>query len=46
VMLAGAAIKRLLKPSDIANFVSYLCGEQAGGITGTLLSIDCGWTAR
>jgi 3-hydroxybutyrate dehydrogenase len=46
VMLAPAAIKRLLDPSEVAAYVSFLCSDKAGGITGSLQVIDCGWTAR
>ncbi|MGH8736052.1 MAG: 3-hydroxybutyrate dehydrogenase [Burkholderiales bacterium] len=46
IMLAPAAIKRLIEPSEVADFVAYLCGESAGTITGAALSMDLGWTAR
>jgi 3-hydroxybutyrate dehydrogenase len=46
VMLAPGAIKRLLDPSEVAAYVSFLCSDKAGGITGSLQVIDCGWTAR
>ena len=38
--------KKLISPRDVAALVSFLSGENAGQITGALLSIDGGWTAR
>lgn len=46
VFLAGVAIKRMLEPADVAGLVSYLVSEEAWGVTGTVHSIDLGWTAR
>jgi 3-hydroxybutyrate dehydrogenase len=46
IMLAPAAIKRLIEPSEVAALIVYLCSDAAQVITGTALSIDCGWTAR
>ena len=46
VMLAPAAIKRLLEPSEIAAYVAFLCSDEASGITGSAQLIDAGWTAR
>jgi 3-hydroxybutyrate dehydrogenase len=46
IMLAPAAIKRLLEPEEVAALAVFLCSEQAAGITGSAHSIDCGWTAR
>jgi 3-hydroxybutyrate dehydrogenase len=46
VMLAPAAIKRLIEPSEVAAFVAYLCSDAAGAITGAALPMDLGWTAR
>ncbi|MFE8602313.1 3-hydroxybutyrate dehydrogenase [Archangium violaceum] len=46
VMLAPAAVKRLLEPGEVAAYVSFLCSEAAGGITGAAQVMDCGWTAR
>jgi 3-hydroxybutyrate dehydrogenase len=46
IMLAPAAIKRLLEPDEIASLVLYLCSDQASGITGTAIDIDLGWNAR
>jgi 3-hydroxybutyrate dehydrogenase len=46
IMLAPAAIKRLLEPEEVAAYVSFLCSEAAAGITGAEQVIDSGWTAR
>lgn len=46
VMLAPAAIKRLIEPEEIAEFVLYLASDKASFITGAAHSIDLGWTAR
>jgi 3-hydroxybutyrate dehydrogenase len=46
VMLAPAAVKRLIEPAEVADFVAYLCSEPAGVITGAALAMDLGWTAR
>jgi 3-hydroxybutyrate dehydrogenase len=46
IMLGPAAVKRLVEPAEVAGFVSYLCGDAAGTITGAALTMDLGWTAR
>jgi 3-hydroxybutyrate dehydrogenase len=46
VMLAPAAVKRLIEPAEVADFCAYLCSEPAGVITGAALAMDLGWTAR
>ena len=46
IMLAPAAVKRLIEPAEVAAFVAYLCGDAAGVITGSALTMDLGWTAR
>jgi 3-hydroxybutyrate dehydrogenase len=46
IMLAPAAVKRLIAPSEVADFAAYLCGDAAGVITGSALTMDLGWTAR
>jgi 3-oxoacyl-[acyl-carrier protein] reductase len=40
-----AALLRLAEVEDVAHAVSYLLGEKAGNITGTVLTIDAGATA-
>ena len=46
IMLAPAAVKRLIEPAEVADFAAYLCSEAAGVITGAALTMDLGWTAR
>lgn len=46
IMLAPAAIKRLLEPSEVAAYVTFLCSDAARGITGSAQVMDAGWTAR
>jgi 3-hydroxybutyrate dehydrogenase len=46
VMLAPAAIKRLIEPEEVAEFALYLAGDKAGFITGAAHTLDLGWTAR
>jgi len=38
-------IGRLGKPEEIASLIRYVCSEEAGFMTGSLLPIDGGWTA-
>jgi 3-hydroxybutyrate dehydrogenase len=46
VFLAPAAVKRMLEPADVAGYVSYLVSEEAWGVTGSVATIDLGWTAN
>lgn len=46
IMLAPAALKRLLEPSEVADVVAYLCSQEASFITGASMPIDGGWTAH
>jgi 3-hydroxybutyrate dehydrogenase len=46
IMLAPAAIKRLMDPAEVAALIVYLCSDVAQVITGAAIPIDCGWTAR
>jgi 3-hydroxybutyrate dehydrogenase len=46
IMVAEAPIRRLLEPDEVARLVAYLCSDDARGITGSALTIDCGWTAH
>jgi 3-hydroxybutyrate dehydrogenase len=46
IMTAPAALKRLLEPEEVAALVVYLATDVAQCITGSAVSIDCGWTAR
>jgi 3-hydroxybutyrate dehydrogenase len=46
VMLAPAAIKRLVEPEEVADMVAYLCSPAASFITGASVTMDGGWTAH
>lgn len=46
VMLELAAIKRLIEPEEVAAFALFLASDRAGAITGSVHTIDLGWTAR
>src|ERR687889_1968894 len=46
VMLAPAAIKRLIEPEEVAEAVAYLCSPVAASITGSSLVMDGGWSAH
>jgi 3-hydroxybutyrate dehydrogenase len=46
VMLAPAAIRRLIEPGEVARYAAFLCSDDAASITGTAQVIDGGWTAR
>jgi 3-hydroxybutyrate dehydrogenase len=45
VLLRQSAVKRLVEPEEVAAVVAYLCGPDAGFITGTSIAVDGGWTA-
>ncbi|SDZ33106.1 3-hydroxybutyrate dehydrogenase [Micromonospora pattaloongensis] len=46
IMLARAAIKRLIEPAEVAELMAYLCSPAAAFITGTSIAVDGGWTAN
>jgi 3-hydroxybutyrate dehydrogenase len=46
IMVAEAAIHRLLEPDEVAKYAAYLCSDDASGITGAAQVIDCGWSAH
>jgi len=46
ILLAPAALKRLIEPEEVASAVSYLCSAPASFITGSSLMIDGGWSIR
>ncbi|GAA2193181.1 3-hydroxybutyrate dehydrogenase [Micromonospora lupini] len=46
VMLARAAIKRLIEPEEVAELLAYLCAPPAAFITGASIALDGGWTAN
>ena len=45
IMLQKAAVKRLIEPVEIGEFVKFLCSDAASSISGACLSIDGAWTA-
>ncbi|MFF0824058.1 MULTISPECIES: 3-hydroxybutyrate dehydrogenase [Micromonospora] len=46
IMLARAAIKRLIEPEEVAELLAYLCAPPAAFITGASIALDGGWTAN
>ncbi len=46
VILAPAALKRLLEPEEVADAVAWLCSPSATSVTGSSLVMDGGWTAH
>lgn len=46
IMLAPAAIKRLIEPEEVGEMAVYLASDKARSITGATLTMDLGWTAR
>lgn len=46
IMVAEAAIHRLLEPAEVADYIAFLCSDAASGVTGSAVTIDCGWTAH
>lgn len=46
IMLKNAAIKKLIEPENIADVARFMCSDAGAYMTGTMLTIDCGWTAR
>jgi 3-hydroxybutyrate dehydrogenase len=46
VILAPHAVKRLIEPDEVADFVAYLLGPGGRAFSGAALPLDLGWTAR
>ena len=46
IMLAPAAVRRLIEPDEVAEAVAYLCSPAAASITGSSLVMDGGWSAH
>lgn len=45
IMLSKAAVKRMIEPSELGEFVKFLCSDSAASISGSCLTMDGGWTA-
>ena len=45
-MLEGHAIKRVIETSEQAAAMLWLCSSEAAMVTGQVLAVDGGWTAR
>ena len=46
IMLTESAIKRLVEADDVADLVTWLCGDSAAMVTGASYTMDGGWSAR
>jgi len=46
VLLAGQPTKEFVTIEQVAAYTSFLCGDEAAAVTGSLQSIDGGWVAR
>jgi 3-hydroxybutyrate dehydrogenase len=46
VMLAPAAIKRLIEPEEVAQLIMFLCSDAGSSMTGSVHEMALGWTAR
>lgn len=44
-LVEGTAMGRLVKPIEVANAAVFLMSDEASGITGINLPVDCGWLA-
>lgn len=45
ILLAPAAIRRMIEPEEVGRYAAFLCSEDAASITGSAQVIDGGWTA-
>ena len=45
IMLAPAAVKRLIEPGEVAEAVAYLCSPAAASMTGSSFVMDGGWSS-
>jgi 3-hydroxybutyrate dehydrogenase len=46
VMLQAQPTRKLVTIDQVADLALYLCSDSAAAITGAVLPIDGGWTAR
>jgi NAD(P)-dependent dehydrogenase (short-subunit alcohol dehydrogenase family) len=45
-VIEKSALRRFVKPSEVAETIFFLCSPEASAITGVTLPIDCGWLVR
>jgi 3-hydroxybutyrate dehydrogenase len=45
IMLKNSAVKRLIEPAEIGQLVLFLCSSTCDCMTGSMLTMDGGWTA-
>ena len=45
IMLQKSAIKKLIEPSSVAALAKFLCSDAGNHITGSMMTMDGGWTA-
>jgi 3-hydroxybutyrate dehydrogenase len=46
VMISEPAIKRLLEPDEVAAMAMYMVSDEASFLTGSVMRLDGGWSAR
>jgi 3-hydroxybutyrate dehydrogenase len=46
IMLAPAAVKRLIEPEEVASLALFLCAKNSDSVTGSSFCLDGGWTAH
>ena len=46
ILLSAQPTKKFVTAHEVASLASYLCSDDAGSITGSLIPIDGGWTAH
>lgn len=46
IMLKNASIKKLIEPKHVADVAKFMCSDAGAYMTGTMFTLDCGWTAR
>lgn len=46
IMLTESAVKRLVRPDEVASLVGWLASDDAAMVTGTSYPMDGGWSAR
>lgn len=45
IMLTRSAVKRLVEPQEVGDFVAFLASDKAAMMTGSSYTMDGGWTA-